>query len=126
MSPGRDLNNLIAEQVMGHTVHRQKDVFFEATAKGARPVRDYSTNMEAAWEVATRLGISLIPVADDSWFAMVGPSDGFKTPADFIECMQRADFANSGAAVTKSAVLSICLAAVLAVKKRTDQPSSNH
>jgi hypothetical protein len=115
MNAGRDLNNLIAEHVMGHSVHRQKQVFFEATAKGTRPVRDYSNNMEHAWEVANHLGITLIPIEDGSWFAMVGPTGGFKSPADFIECMQKADFANSGAAVTKSAALSICIAAIKAV-----------
>jgi hypothetical protein len=111
MTPGRDLNNLIAERVMGQE-------------KGTKPVRDYSNKIEDAWEVATRLGISLIPVADHSWFAMVGPIGGFQSPADFIECMQKADFANSGAAVTKSAALSICIAAIKATEKRASDESA--
>jgi hypothetical protein len=123
MNPGRDLNNLVAEQVMGHTVHRQKNVFFEATPKGNRPVRDYSNNMQDAWEVATHMGITLIPIEDGSWFAMVGPQEGWRSPQAFIECMQKGEFADSGAAVTKNAALSICIAAVKATEKKRSAPT---
>ena len=112
MKPGRELNNLISEQIMGNSPNLD----------GARPVRDYSNNMEDAWEVATRMGITLIPIDDGSWFAMVGPPHGYKSPADFIQCMQNSDFAHSGAAVAKTAALSICLAAIRAAEKRTLPP----
>jgi hypothetical protein len=111
MQAGKDLNHLVAERVFGY-------------AKGSRSVRDYSNNMQDAWEVASRMGITLIPIEDGSWFAMVGPSEGWRSPQAFIECMQKGEFADSGAAVTKSAALSICIAAMKAVEKRGEPGTS--
>ena len=115
MKPGRELNNLIAEQVMG------------ISPGTTRTPRDYSNNMADAWEVATRMGITLIPIEDGSWFAMVGPNKGWRSPQAFIECMQKGDFAKSGAAVSENAALSICIAAIKALENRVEPtPESTH
>jgi hypothetical protein len=108
MNPGKELDAMVATQVLGHpaTMHA---------------VRDYSQNIEDAWEVVSAMGMTLIPIEDGSWFAMVGPHGGWRSPAEFIECMQKGDFARSGAAVTQSAPLSICLAALNAVQNRRNQ-----
>jgi hypothetical protein len=111
MTPGKELNIMVAERVLGKSAQR--------------PVRDYSNSIEAAWEVATQMNITLIPIDDGSWFAMVAPEGGFRSPQAFIECMQKGEFADSGAAVTKSAPLSICIAAINAVSKREIDQSTH-
>jgi hypothetical protein len=122
MKPGKEMDILVATQVMGHAISKQKQMVYEASHQGTRPLRSYSKNIEDAWEVVMAIGITMIPIDDGSWFAMVGPREGWKSPAEFIDCMQKGDFARSGAAVTQSAPLSICLAALNAVEKRkTDQ-----
>jgi hypothetical protein len=106
MNAGRELDQLISHTVLG---------------KPQSPmVRNYSTSIADAWEVATTMGITLIPIEDGSWFAMVGPSGGWRSPAEFMECLQRGEFARTGAAVSNSAPLSICLAAMNAVGNRSD------
>lgn len=105
MGPGADLDILVSTRVMNQTDE----------SKG---LKSYSSNIKDAWEVMEAMGITLIPIEGGSWFAMVGPGEGWKSPADFLECLGSGDFVRAGAAVTESAPLSICLAALSAVEKR--------
>lgn len=122
---GRALDMLVAEHVLGHHIIRQKKgTVKERTVAGhIRPLRNYSTDIGSAWELVTFLGISLIPIEDGRWFALVGGSEGWKSPADFLTTLQNADFLNAGAAVEKTAPLTICLAALKAIEKRKAIPS---
>lgn len=59
----------------------------------------------------------MIPT-EQGWFVMVGKSEGWKSPADFLLFLQKADFAKSGAAVGHDAPMTICLAAMKTVENR--------
>ena len=122
---GRALDMMVAEHVLGHHVIRQKKgTLKERTLAGhIRPLRNYSTDIGSAWEVVTRMGMSLIPIEDGRWFALVGGAEGWKSPADFLTTLQNADFLNAGAAVEQTAPLTICLAALKAAEKRKAIPS---
>lgn len=110
---GRELDVLIAREVLGYEVQKhRKWGFVESTPQGQRPLRHYCTSIEAAWEVAVHLGITLLPIDDGSWFAMIGPNRGWKSPAQFFKYMQDAQFKKGGAAVAQTASMAICLAAV--------------
>jgi len=114
-----EIDSWIAEYVLGHSIIRQKKgTVKERTPLGhIRPLRRYSKDITAAWEVAERLSISLIPISDGSWFALVGKGRGWENPGEFIQYIQTGDFVTSGAAVTKCPALSICLAALRSVEK---------
>ena len=58
------------------------------------------------------LDISLIPIDGGQWFALKNGNEGFKFPAEFITYLSTGNFVDVGAAVTESALLSICLAAM--------------
>jgi hypothetical protein len=118
MRPGRELDCTIAEQVFEHRVFVKKRMLFEETPKGERPLREYTKDIAAAWEVAEKMSISMIPIENGNWFAMVGSEYGWKSPADFIQYMQTGKFVDSGAAVGVSAPLVICLAAMKAIETR--------
>lgn len=115
---GRELDRVIAQRVMGYPVTQQKREVFEGTPKGTRPLQSYSTDIAAAWEVVEHMGITLIPVEGGMWFAFVGASERWKSPADFIRYLQQENFADAGAAVGESAPLTICIAAIKAAEKR--------
>lgn len=123
MRPGRELDVIIAEQVFNHKVFIKKRVPYELTPQGDRPLRFYSTEIQAAWEIVEAMNITLIPIENGTWFALVGPNDGWKSPADFIGYLQTGKFVKSGAAVEKTAPLSICLAAQSAIASRNLQNS---
>jgi hypothetical protein len=115
---GRELDRLIAQRVMGHVVTQQKREVFEATPRGTRPVARYSTELEAAWEVAERLAITMIPIQGGEWFALVGRGERWSGPAEFMQFLAEADFANAGAAVGRDLPFTICLAALRAMENR--------
>ena len=117
LKAGREMDMMVATKVMGHTLHKQKHVVLESTQLGSRPLRSYSKSIEDAWEVAEAMGITLIPIEGGSWFALIGPKEGWKSPAEFLACLQAGDFLRAGAAVTDSAPLSVCLAALNAIEK---------
>ena len=119
MAKERAMDVLVSEHVMGHQVIRPKSgAIKERTVLGhIRPLRAYSTDIGACWEVIQKLKITLLPIQPDSWFALVG--EAWNGPAQFFEFLQKADFTSSGAAVDKSAPLAVCVAALKAVEKRT-------
>ena len=123
---GRELDILIARDILGHQVEKNKKFgFVEITPIGTRPMKKYSKDIEAAWEVALHLGVTLLPIQDGTWFALVGPEVGWESPAQFYEYMQKAEFVKAGAAVAETAPLAICLAAYRANQSRVlaDDPT---
>ena len=123
MRPGRELDTAIATQVFNHEVFIHKKIPYEKTPKGDRPLRFYSREIEAAWEVVEKMGITMIPIVNNTWFALIGPKDGWKSPADFISYLQSGNFVNAGAAVAENAPLTICLAAIKAIESRNAEMS---
>ncbi|MFL5783454.1 MAG: hypothetical protein ACJ76H_02520 [Bacteriovoracaceae bacterium] len=121
MRPGRELDTLIAQHIFGHEVIIKRKIPTEVTPAGERPLREYSKSAGAAFEVAEKMKISLIPIEGNQWFALCGPTEGFKSPADFMEFIGKGNFQNSGAAVAETAALAISLAAIKAVETRLAQ-----
>src|SRR5258708_141777 len=100
MKIGRELDAKVATDVMQNTVVRQKNgSWVEGTERGTRPLPAYSKEITAAWEVAQRLGITMIPISDGSWFSLVGDKPGWNSPAELLQYLATADFVNAGAAV---------------------------
>jgi hypothetical protein len=117
---GRELDIIVAKDILGFEVQKNKKFgFVESTPQGVRPLKKYSKEMDAAWEVVTHLGISLLPIEDGTWFAMVGPRKGWSSPAEFLKYLQDAKFASGGAAVAETAPLAICLAAYQSTQRPT-------
>jgi hypothetical protein len=120
MKQGRELDAWIAERVLGHTiVGQRKGTIKERTRQGqVRPLRAYSTDIGAAWEVVRKMGITLIPIENEQWFGLVGPARGWSSPGELLKYLQTADFVSAGAAVGETAPMTICLAALRAVEKQ--------
>ena len=78
---GRELDRIVAQSVMGRTVSQQKREVFESTEKGTRPLANYTTDISAAWEVAEHMAITLVPIQENSWFALVGRGSRWASPA---------------------------------------------
>lgn len=130
MRPGRELDTMIAQHVFNHEVIIKRKIPTEVTASGERPLREYSKEIGAAFDIAKALNISLIPIEGGQWFALKGGTEGYKSPAEFIQYLSEGNFVNAGAAVTESAPLSICLAAMKYVegklaKERLEQEQLN-
>jgi hypothetical protein len=118
MRPGRELDTMIAQHIFGHDVVIKRKIPTEVTPTGERPLREYSKEIGAAFDVAKKLNISLIPIEGGQWFALKGKEEGFSSPANFIEYLSAGNFVDAGAAVTESPALSICLAAMKAVESK--------
>lgn len=118
MRPGRELDTMIAQHIFGHEVIIKRKIPTEVTPAGERPLREYSKEIGAAFDVAKKLNISLIPIEGGQWFALKGKEEGFTSPASFIEYLSAGNFVDAGAAVTESPSLSICLAAMKAVEAK--------
>src|SRR6478736_5057673 len=99
MRPGRELDTMIAQHIFGHDVVIKRKVPTEVTPAGDRPLREYSKEIGAAFEVAKKLNISLIPIEGGQWFALKGKEEGFTSPASFIEYLSAGNFVDAGAAV---------------------------
>lgn len=104
MKPGPEFDQMIARDVMGSPI-----------------VKAYSTDLNAAFDVARKLGVTLIPIEGGQWFALVGPSAGWKSPGEFLEFLSKADFARSGAAVAEDPAYTICVAAYNAALQRAGE-----
>lgn len=118
MRPGRELDTLIAKHIFNHEVVIKRKVPTEVTPAGERPLREYTKEIGAAYEVAKKLNISLIPIEGGQWFALAGKSEGFVSPADLISYLSAGNFVDAGAAVSESPSYSICLAAMKAVESK--------
>ena len=121
MRPGREIDTLIAQTIFNHKVIIKRKTPTEQTPVGERPLREYSKEIGAAFDVAKMLNISLIPIEGGQWFAMAGASEGFKSPAEFIQYLQAGNFVDAGAALDESAPLAICLAALKATEAKMNR-----
>lgn len=119
MQKNRDIDVKVAQKIFGREVSLEVNGdFFELLEDGSyRPLPVYSIEISAAWEIVVKLAMTLIPV-DAGWFALVGHGRPWISPAEFLAYLQRADFANSGAAVGDDAALTICLAALKSMDKQ--------
>ena len=96
----RELDALVAERVLGQIVYWDK------------AIPEYSKDIAAAWEIAQKLGIALIPQSSgDSfrWFACDIESVLYR--GESIEVYEKNDSGVSG----DSAPLAICLAALSSI-----------
>jgi hypothetical protein len=118
MRPGREIDTRIAKEVFGYQIKVKNKALYEMASKGERPLRQYSKNIEWAWEVVEKMNITLIPIENQQWFALVGNSEAWKSPAEFLQYMQAGQFLDVGAAVGEEAPLTICMAALRAVENR--------
>lgn len=120
MRPGKELNTKIATEVFGYKVFKHKGDWSENHPLGIRPLRNYSNDIQWAWEVADKMKVCLIPVPEGQWFAFVGPEDknGWESPKDALAYLETGEFNGAGAAVGENAALAICLAALNAAEKR--------
>ncbi|MBC7370251.1 MAG: hypothetical protein H7326_01725 [Bdellovibrionaceae bacterium] len=121
MRPGRELDTFIAREVLGHVVKVKQKELWEVTEKGERPLRKFSRDITSAWEVVEKMGITIIPIEGNSWFAFVGNGRAWKSPAAFIEFLGQGDFMSSGAAVGEDPAEVICIAASKAIEKKKSQ-----
>lgn len=119
MKKAREVDILMAQRVLGHSIYYEKSGAIREKAHNgqSRPLRSYSTDISAAWELVEKLGMTLIPVAG-GWFALVGPKAAWDNPAEFLAFLQKGDFVNGGAAVGESAPLTVCMAALKVLEKR--------
>jgi|GEM_PF-3355989 len=118
MRPGRELDCSVAQEILGHEVYVKNRVLFERTPQGERPLRNYTKEIQWAWEIAERANISLIPIENGAWFALAGTEFGWRSPAEFVAYLQTGDFLTSGAAVGANPALMICVAAMKAVESK--------
>lgn len=115
----REIDIFMASHILGHEVYHEKTgaVREQLPTGQSRPLRSYSEDIAAAWEIVEKLGITLLPV-ENGWFALVGDKQGWSSPADFIRYLQKADFVHSGAALGDKAPMTICMAAMKAFEHR--------
>lgn len=118
MRPGRELDTLIAHHIFNHQVIIKRKTPTEVTPAGERPLKEYSKEIGAAFDIVKKLNISLIPIENGSWFALVGQTEGYSSPAAFIEFLSAGNFVDAGAAVAESAPQAICLAALKSVESK--------
>ncbi len=118
MRPGREIDTRIAREVFGHEVWATNKVVHEKAGEIKRPLRNYTKEMEWAWEVAQKMRISLLPVGQYDWFAFAAGLEGWESPQHFAEFLQAGSFESCGAAVGPSAPMVICEAALRAVEKQ--------
>lgn len=122
MRPGRELDTRIAQEIFHHEVWATNKTVHEKGPMGKRPLRSYSKEMEWAMEVAEKMRVTLLPLADGQWFAFVADEKGWESPQAFVEFLQKSDFSQCGASIGSSAPLVICEAAIRAVEKRSVAP----
>jgi hypothetical protein len=121
MRPGRELDTLIARHVFGHRVWAQAKVLFENAEKGDRPLRNYSREVEWAFEVVKKMKMTIMPIVGGQWFAFVGPvgQQGWDSPTAVLEFLGKGEFEGCGACVGDNLPLIVCEAAIKAMEKRT-------
>jgi hypothetical protein len=119
MQEARELDKMMAEKILGHVLFYEQNGALKEKIPGghSRPLAPYSTDIAAAFEVVTKLGVTLIPV-DEGWFALIGDRPVWASPAEFMSFLQKGDFVNAGAAVSPSAPMAVCLAAIRTLEHR--------
>jgi hypothetical protein len=92
MQPGRELDALVAERVMGwtdfwrrgeHILYGYPPVERSMGIDAERhPVPHYSTDITAAWELVEKFRLTVTPWSTQGWIATVEPGEGWYSPAD--------------------------------------------
>jgi hypothetical protein len=118
MLSSREVDARVAAEVFGHSVSTKNNELLETTPDGEFPLGFYSSNMQAAWTVAEKMRVTIIPIEGGQWFAFIGNKEGWESPQSLLEFLQGDEFANCGAEVGDNAPLVICKAALRAVEKR--------
>jgi hypothetical protein len=123
MQPGRELNIKIATEIFGYKVWKHKGKWTENPPAGDRPLRNYSNDMQFAWEVAEKMKITLIPIVGGQWFAFVGSPEnaGWESPKAVLQFLEAGNFTAAGAALDANPALAICIAAIKASEKNKTQ-----
>lgn len=126
MRPGREMDTEIAKLVFGHRVWAQSKVLYENAEKGDRPLRNYSREIEWAFEVVKKTKMTLIPIEGGQWFAFVGPQaqEGWESPERVLEFLKAGHFEGCGAAVGDNIPIVICEAALRAMEKRNAESTA--
>lgn len=113
MQPGRELDALIAERVMGWrnipTASVPDRPWIDEHGMGFQDLKPYSTDISAAWEVVEKLGGFL----DLKRYVLI-QGQGMKCIADFVS--HRAYGKPSCSAIADTPAHAICLAALKAVE----------
>lgn len=78
MKPGRELDALIAEKVMGMNVQHGRVWSQEGKCLRETDLPSYSTDIAAAWEVVEKLKLGLLPDGD-KWIAGQADRAGLET-----------------------------------------------
>lgn len=121
MRPGREMDIRIAREVFGHEVWATNKTLHEKTPEGKRPLRNYTKEVEWAWEVAQAMRVTLIPVEGGRWFAFTARNEGWASPEDFAEFLRKGDFSGCGAALGDKIAAVICESALRALDKRANE-----
>ena len=111
LKAGPDLDVLIARDVMGY-IFCEKHQAWTLPNRGIDfkcPPFSSSDYMEWAWQVAEKMRIAVIPIADGRWWAVV--DSGFQAKAGDFTWYER-EFNSGEACVSESAAHAICLAAL--------------
>lgn len=118
MKPGRELDALVAEKVMGYAIgdgqggwivqkviiHRPDDGTAEWLRNGQQQLPHYSTDISAAWEVVDKLKISIVPQC-------LGAPDEYSYMVEY----ENEPYVNGIRVFASKAPEAICKAALLAV-----------
>lgn len=122
---GRRFDAWLAREVLGHSVVQQKNgAWQEGTPEGVRPLKEFSKDIGAAWELVERLNITLIPVEGGQWFALAGQASRWQSPAEFLRVVSLGRFKEMGAAVGHDVAFTICLSAYQAIEARRSAPEA--
>jgi hypothetical protein len=121
----RHIDQLMAQKILGHTLFYEKNgAMRERLPNGqTRPLRPYVSDINAAWEVVTKLGVTLLPTTE-GWFALIGDKPQWRSPAEFMTYLGKADFVHAGAAVAPQASHAVCLAAARWLENRETRAAS--
>lgn len=109
----RGIDKIMATKILGHEIFNEQNGSTKEKLENGqtRPLRNYSKEIGAAWEVANKIGVTLLPTSE-GWFALIGAEAQWKSPAEFVEYLAKGNFVNSGAAVSPDGPMAICLAAL--------------
>jgi hypothetical protein len=110
MKPGRELDALIAEKVMGQKLHQSAFHGFLWFGEDGFPVKPYSTDIAASWEVVEKIK-TIGPFSPDG---IILRHDPYGEP-EWIVGVHEWDEIKTIAASTISMSHAICLAALKAI-----------
>lgn len=119
MKPGRELDALIAEKVMGLKLKREDCNSYWIDSDGEEPAypTEFSTDIAAAWEVVEKVNLFVFPLRG-LWVS--GSSDDEQYFCDFGD-IATIDGSYYNAARATTAPHAICLAALKSVGVNADK-----